>query len=118
MSEIVTPSGNRAPVITLDAYQDAAGSYQIPEARPEERVFGLLEEAGEVAGVFKRLFRGDVQPEQALGKLFAECGDILWYLSRVCADNGWKLSEVANFNLDKLESRKQRNVLQGSGDTR
>lgn len=115
---IETPSGAFAPVTTLDAYQDAAGKYQVPGSRSEERVFGLWEEAGEVGGVFKRLFRGDFDIPIAMAKLHKELGDVLWYVARIAADNDWTLSDVANGNLSKLEDRKQRNVIQGSGDNR
>lgn len=118
VSGIVTPDGVLSNVVTLDAYQDAAGKYQVPHARPEERVFGLLEEAGEVAGIFKRIFRGDYDEPTAMAKLHKELGDCLWYLSRIAADNDWTLIDVANGNLEKLESRYQRNKLQGSGDSR
>lgn len=102
----------------LDDYQNKAGEFQLPSAPPEERVFGILEEVGEVAGVFKKLLRGDYPPEEAMARLHKELGDVLWYLSRIAADNNWKLSDIAQSNIDKLESRKLRNVIMGSGDTR
>jgi NTP pyrophosphatase (non-canonical NTP hydrolase) len=102
----------------LNTYQDKAGEYQVKTAPPEERVMGLLEEAGEVAGVFKRLLRGDFPPEQAMARLHKELGDVLWYVSRVAADNGWSLEDIATTNLEKLESRSVRNLILGSGDNR
>lgn len=45
-------------------------------------------------------------------------GDILWQLSGLCDVMGWSLEEVAQQNLDKLAIRKQRNVIDGSGDNR
>mgnify|MGYP000906087338 CR=1 FL=1 len=102
----------------FDTYQTKASAYRVDGATPEERVMGLLEEAGEVAGVFKRLMRGDYSHDVAATKLHAELGDILWYLSQIAFDNGWPLSEVAGANLDKLESRQLRNKILGSGDTR
>lgn len=104
--------------LSLDQYQDQAGTYQLPHTPPEERALGLFEEVGEVAGVLKRLARGDYSPEEAGARLHKELGDVLWYLSRVAADNGWLLSDVAQSNIDKLESRRLRNVIQGSGDNR
>lgn len=103
---------------TFDEYQLACLSFRIPDAPPEERVLGLLEEAGEVAGIFKRLTRGDYSPDVAVTKLYKELGDVMWYLGMIAYDNGWKLSEVAAANLDKLESRKFRNTILGSGDDR
>lgn len=104
--------------LSLNDYQESAGKYQISHSPPEERVFGLLEEAGEVAAIFKRLLRGDYNPDQCATKLHAELGDILWYLSRIAADNNWELNEVAQANLDKLESRQLRNKIMGTGDER
>ena len=51
-------------------------------------------------------------------ELKKEAGDILWQLSGLCNVMGWSLEEVAQQNLDKLASRKQRNVIDGSGDNR
>ena len=102
----------------MDEYQKAAGDYQLESAPPEERVFGLLEEAGEVAGVFKRMMRGDYPPDVAATKLHKELGDQLWYLARIAADNGWDLSDIAKSNLDKLESRRIRGTILGSGSDR
>lgn len=48
----------------------------------------------------------------------AEAGDILWQLSGLCRAMGWDLEDVAQGNLDKLASRKQRGVIDGNGDNR
>lgn len=118
MDLLITPDGKPVGLTTLDAYQDAAGAFTIPGTSPEERVFGLLEEAGEVAGVFKRLFRGDYGTPEAMARLHKELGDVLWYTARIAADNNWTLSDIANTNISKLTDRKNRNALQGSGDNR
>lgn len=102
----------------MDKYQEEAGRFRVANSPPEERIMGLLEEAGEVAGVFKRLLRGDYHPDVAATKLHAELGDILWYVSQIAVDNGWKLSEIAQSNHEKLESRLLRNKILGSGDNR
>jgi NTP pyrophosphatase (non-canonical NTP hydrolase) len=47
-----------------------------------------------------------------------EAGDCLWQLSGLCSVMGWDLEEVAQMNLDKLASRKERNVIVGDGDNR
>lgn len=102
----------------LDDYQLGAFKYRADSSSPEERVMGLLEESGEVAGVFKRLLRGDYSEDVAVTKLHKELGDVLWYLSQIAQDNGWKLSEVAQANLDKLESRSIRGMILGAGGDR
>jgi NTP pyrophosphatase (non-canonical NTP hydrolase) len=102
----------------IDDYQSKSTAFRVPSSTREERVFGLLEESGELAGVFKRLFRGDYDADVAAQKLAGELGDILWYAANIAADNGWKLSDVLQANLDKLESRQLRNKLMGSGDDR
>lgn len=51
-------------------------------------------------------------------ELKKEAGDILWQLSGLCSVMGWKLEDVAQQNLDKLASRKQRHVIDGNGDNR
>jgi NTP pyrophosphatase (non-canonical NTP hydrolase) len=51
-------------------------------------------------------------------ELKKEAGDILWQLSGLCSVMGWNLEDISQMNLDKLASRKQRNVIDGNGDNR
>lgn len=51
-------------------------------------------------------------------ELQKEAGDILWQLSGLCTVMGWNLEDIAQQNLEKLASRQQRNVIDGSGDNR
>lgn len=60
-------------------------------------------------------FPGMIEQEEELMK---EAGDILWQLSGLCSVMGWDLERVAQINLDKLASRKQRNLIDGNGDNR
>jgi NTP pyrophosphatase (non-canonical NTP hydrolase) len=81
---------------------------------------GLCGEAGEVAEKVKKILRdqqGLVTDEnrQALQK---ELGDVLWYVAQVASELGLDLAVVAEKNLEKLFSRKERGVLSGSGDNR
>lgn len=50
--------------------------------------------------------------------LMLEAGDILWQLAGLCDAFGWNLEQVAQANLDKLASRKERGVIDGNGDYR
>lgn len=104
--------------MTLNEYQNKAAEFKVPQAPPEERIMGVLEEAGEVAGVFKRLLRGDYSQDIAAAKLAKELGDILWYVSQIANDNDWTLEDIAKENIEKLESRRLRNAILGEGDNR
>ncbi len=81
---------------------------------------GLANEAGEVAGKIKKIFRdkGGVIGEAERGALKDELGDVLWYLAQVCTELGLTLEEVAEANLQKLASRQSRGTLYGEGDVR
>ncbi len=83
-------------------------------------VLGLCGETGEVAEKVKKIFRdkGGVLDAQAIAELEKEIGDVLWYLAALSTELGLEFAEVARKNLEKLASRQQRNVVQGSGDNR
>ena len=78
----------------------------------------LVGEAGEVANKAKKILRGDYQAKDIQEQIAGELGDVLWYLAMVAYEFDLSLEDIAQANLDKLASRKQRGVLKGSGDTR
>lgn len=81
---------------------------------------GLANEAGEVAGKVKKIFRdkdGKLSAEDREA-LKSELGDVLWYLAQICTELDLTLEEVAEANLEKLFSRQNRNQIGGSGDNR
>lgn len=47
-----------------------------------------------------------------------ELGDVLWYLSGIAKELNISLDEIATTNIEKLFSRKERNMLHGEGDNR
>lgn len=53
-----------------------------------------------------------------INEINKEIGDQMWYQAALATDLGLNLQNVAQTNHDKLESRKERNVLHGSGDNR
>jgi NTP pyrophosphatase (non-canonical NTP hydrolase) len=81
---------------------------------------GLTNEAGEVAGKIKKIFRdkSGVISAQDREALKGELGDVLWYLAQVCTELEIPLEEVAGHNLEKLFSRLERGTIGGDGDTR
>jgi len=81
---------------------------------------GLVNEAGEVAGKIKKVFRdknGEISPETREA-LKAELGDVLWYLVQTCTELDISLDEVAESNITKLLDRQARGKIQGDGDNR
>ena len=47
-----------------------------------------------------------------------EVGDCLWYIAALCRDLNIEMADIAQKNLDKLQDRKKRGKIQGSGDNR
>lgn len=76
---------------------------------------GLVGEAGEYSEKVKKLLRDGVFDKVAAAK---ELGDVLWYLTRAANELDFGLKDIAELNIEKLTSRKERGVLQGSGDER
>lgn len=81
---------------------------------------GLTNEAGEVAGKIKKIFRdkGGVIGESEKEALKSELGDVLWYLAQVCTELNISFNSVAESNIEKLFSRLERGVIHGDGDNR
>lgn len=82
-------------------------------------IASLMIEAGELADLFvKPLLRGDDIPdkENFREKIISEAGDVLWNLAVMLEDNHILLSEVAEYNLDKLARRMRNGTILGSGD--
>lgn len=83
---------------------------------------GLGNEAGEVLGKIKKWLRGDDGEgdisEQRRLALRDELGDVLWYLAVLARDLDLDLDEIAELNIAKLKSRKERDKLEGDGDVR
>ena len=84
---------------------------------------GLVGEAGEVSEKVKKLLRKDVLiplglNEDTRKEIAKELGDVLWYAANLAHDLGYSLNDIAQMNMVKLADRKDRGVLEGSGDNR
>lgn len=109
--------------LSFDDYQALAGSTARYPGRGEGSlvypVLGLTGEAGEVAEKVKKIIRdreGVVGDQRdAIAK---ELGDVLWYVAACCHELGVSMADVAQGNIDKLQSRAARGKLGGSGDER
>ena len=126
--------------LTLNEYQDKAMSTCLPES---DNLFymlaNLIGEVGEFASkagkhmrkgklhitTTKRNEEGKILHTQAWNisgeerqLMLCEIGDILWQTAGLAKVMGVTLEEVAEENLAKLASRKQRNIIAGDGDER
>ncbi|MFN2120552.1 MAG: nucleoside triphosphate pyrophosphohydrolase family protein [Anaerolineales bacterium] len=109
--------------MNLDEYQKqarATARYPVighPVIYPS---LGLTNEAGEVAGKIKKIFRdkdGVIDQGDVLA-LQSELGDVLWYLAQVATELGLSLDEIAAHNIVKLQDRLFRGKIHGDGDER
>lgn len=83
-------------------------------------VLGLVGESGEVAEKIKKVLRdeqGIITPKKK-EEIKKELGDVLWYLSQIATELDLSLDDIAQTNIEKLQSRKLRGKLCGSGDNR
>ena len=107
---------NQTALLTL------SDNYEYGDITPQlmGMVLGLSDESGEVLGKFKKLLRDKkgVLTNEDKAEIIKELGDVLWYIATVSHLLGSSLEDVAQKNNDKLLSRKQRDVLSGSGDNR
>ena len=74
-----------------------------PKRREKEYLMiGLMNEAGEVGGAFKKEIRDRIDNTDLI---VDELGDVLWYLTRLCDVYDVKISELMVNNMDKLFNR-------------
>lgn len=117
--------------MTLNEYQHEALSTAIygRQFAIIHPALGIAGKAGECADKVKKILRDthivrnadtgaimlDTEQQHALA---LEIGDVLWYCATLARDIGMTLEEVAELNIAKLNSRKQRGKLGGNGDNR
>jgi NTP pyrophosphatase (non-canonical NTP hydrolase) len=109
------------PTYQLDEYQRDAGhvSTWAPGGSKPLAYYALKlnGEAGEVAELVGKVWRGDFGPfehdpaegfrqnPELKAKLVKELGDVLWYVQHIAARLDVPLSEVALANITKLQAR-------------
>lgn len=111
----------------LNAYQRVAHTTSLntrygdadvaPLIYPTLKLAGEAGEFGEKVGKLLRDKDGRISAEDRAA-LADELGDILWYVAEVATALRLDLDEIGRANLDKLRSRAERGVIQGSGDRR
>lgn len=94
--------------------------------------FGLVGEVGELMGKIAKHIRKEnisidnnqlIDNDEKLSRvdielIISELGDIQWFVAGLAQSLGYSLEEVCEYNLEKLQSRKQRNKIDGDGDNR
>lgn len=110
--------------MTLDEYQKQALTTVLSEGDEFKDllhwVLGINGEAGEIAEKVKKIIRdkGGIVSDEDKAEMAKEVGDVLWYLAVFADHLGLSFDQVAQANLEKLQSRKARGVLGGAGDNR
>jgi len=110
--------------VDLNNYRNGIRDFAVyPDARTGKLLeimylsLGLAGEVGEVLNKVKKLFRdGDSADKRA--ELRKELGDVFWYLVRLCDTLSFDIDLILEQNYNKLNDRKQRGVIGGSGDSR
>jgi len=107
----------------FDEYQREAGKTAIYPNKGNNFIYptlGLCGEAGEIAEKIKKILRdkdGRISAKDGM-ELHKELGDVLWYLSALASELEFSLHSIAYSNIEKLQSRQQRDKLHGDGDNR
>ena len=78
-------------------------SARYPKSREKEYLMiGLMNEAGEVGGAYKKEIRDNVDNKDLI---IDEMGDVLWYLTNLCRVYDVTLGDLMHLNIGKLVSR-------------
>lgn len=109
--------------MNFDEYQRKAGGTAVyPRLNPHwiYPALGLSGESGEVMEKLKKILRDDDGriSNEKLDSIKKELGDVLWYISALASELGLSLQNIAEDNIKKLQSRKERGVLHREGDYR
>jgi NTP pyrophosphatase (non-canonical NTP hydrolase) len=109
---------NWKEIMYADEYQKLAMEFRTPTANEAYALFNLGAEAGEVLGKVAKYIRDGGDEGVLRQEIKKELGDVMWMVAAVGADFELTLSEICTHNLAKLHSRKDREVIGGSGDNR
>lgn len=104
--------------MNVDFYQSRAMSYRLETANEIYALLNLGGEVGEVLSLVSKFIRDGGDVEEYNKNIKKELGDIMWMVAAVAKDHRMTLSDICTQNLDKLESRKIRDTIMGSGDNR
>lgn len=93
-------------ITELDHYQQEAIKTRKPMSKADMDQYctmKLCEEVGEITSIIaKHYYHGK---EFNREDLKSELGDLAWYLTNLAYNNGFTLSEIATYNIEKLRQR-------------
>ena len=124
-----TESSRNVPYMHLNLgaeYQELSEKLNYEEWATTSKFNDFVEKNYSDAGLVAKAIRKNEIPcpivpkfsEEELEGIKGELGDVLWQLSGLCSVLGFTLEDIAQGNLDKLASRKERGVIVGNGDNR
>lgn len=94
---------DKKDVVVFDEYQEIVTKVKKYEGNPDLYLLAKLqEETGELA---KEIVK-KIEKRQENQDITSELGDILWVVAAIAEDNGIKLSDVVEANVEKLHQRK------------
>lgn len=119
--------------LTMQEYDDAALTTCMDTSRNLAYMLtGLTAEVGEINDKIAKAIRkglisvdgNEITYHEGCNEndfvfdLMGELGDVLWFVNGLASVFGLPLAQVALENIHKLKSRKERGVIDGSGDNR
>ena len=96
--------------MTIEEYQEDAARTIRKDLRTcgllAEGALGLTSEAGEVAGIIKKLvYQGHPLAGEEVEHLVEELGDVFWYMTEILAALGIRMERVMQTNVEKRKRR-------------
>ena len=87
-------------------YQEKAARFINNDISNIESLFhalhGLAAEVGEIHGIYQKYYQGHKIDSIHEKK---EIGDVLWMIAELCTIRGYRLGDIMQINLDKLNAR-------------
>lgn len=107
----------------FDDYQKQAILLNVSSDSPLKKeilVLGVVGEAGEVADKWKKVlaYHDGKFTDEDVAEIGKELGDVIWYVAALAESLGISFSDIAQQNLEKLHSRRDRDAIRGVGDNR
>ena len=99
--------------MTLAQYELFVNSQSRNDLDLNYAIIALNEEAGECAGWYKKyVLRGNPTGKYEREDLAKELGDLLFYLTRTAGLMGWSVTDIMDWNKEKLEARRGKGLRQ------